>query len=417
MHWLSASIRFRNVFRKTNAMSRFRLYPLAFLAGTMVLHPAAAIPGTALALYGRVGWAHDDNLLRIPDDAPAFDDQRSDSWTTFEVGAIYDKSIRRQRVLAVAKLSKVKFDHFRQLDYDGQDVQATWYWQLGNRFSGKLGATYAQTLAPYTDFQSDQRNLREQRRGFFDGAWKLHPRWEARTALSRDKFDYELAAQAFNDRTEDVAELEGRYLAPSGSAVGLVLRRIEGSYPNPRPATLGFLTDDFEQDELKLRVDWKASGTTTIQGLAGYARRTQPSFGPGRTSGANGRLTLLYEPGGKLSARASVWRDFAPLESTLVSYTLNKGVSAGVTWNATGKIRVEADAAYEQRNYHSRPGFNASGDMDDSLRTASLKTSWLVQRKLTLSAAWLYQSRGGSPALGIGSFKANTFAINASAQF
>ena len=398
-------------------MSRFRLHPLAFLAGTMALLPAAAVPETPLALYGRLGWAHDDNLLRVPDGAPAFDDQRSDSWTTFEVGATYDKSIRRQRVLAVAKLSKVKFDHFRQLDYDGQDVQATWYWQLGNRFSGKLGATYAQTLAPYTDFQSDQRNLREQRRGFFDGAWKLHPRWEARAALARDKFDYELAAQSFNDRTEDVAELEGRYLTPSGSTVGLVLRRIEGSYPNPRPATLGFLTDDFDQDELKVRVDWKATGTTTIQGLAGYARRTQPSFGSGRTSGANGRFTLLYEPGGKLSARASVWRDFAPLESTLVSYTQNKGVSASATWDATGKIRVEADAVYEKRDYKPRAGFTTSGDLDDSLRSASLKASWLVRRKLTLSAAWLYQSRSGSPVLGIGDFKANTFVINASAQF
>jgi hypothetical protein len=124
-----------NAFRKTNDMSRIRLHPLAFLAGVLVLNPAAAIPGTALDLYGRVGWAHDDNLLRIPDNAPAFDNRRSDSWTTVEIGAVYDKPIRRQRVFAVARVSKVKFDHFRQLDYDGRDLQATWHWQLGNRFS------------------------------------------------------------------------------------------------------------------------------------------------------------------------------------------------------------------------------------------------------------------------------------------
>lgn len=231
-------------------MSRIRLHPLAFLAGALVLHPAAAIPGSALDLYGRIGWAHDDNLLRIPDNAPAFDNRRADSWRTFEFGALYDKTIRRQRVRAVGKVAKVKFDHFRQLDYDRRDLQATWHWQFGNRFSGQLGATYAQTLAPYTDFPTDERNLRKQRRGFFEGAWKLHPRWEARAALARDRFDYELAAQAFNDRTEDVVELEGRYLARSGSAVGLVLRRIDGSYPNRRPFAQGSLTDDFTQDEL-----------------------------------------------------------------------------------------------------------------------------------------------------------------------
>jgi exopolysaccharide biosynthesis operon protein EpsL len=413
-------------------MSRIRLHPLApplvpalaplftplfiFALGAFP-GTAHAVPDSALDLVARLGWAHDDNLLRIPEGFPAFDNQRSDSWTTLEFGAVYDKSLARQRVLAVARLSKVKFDHFRQLDYDGRDLQATWYWQLGNRFSGQLGGTYAQTLAPYTDFPSDERNLRKQRRGFFEGAWKLHPRWEARTAFSRDRFDYELAAQSFNDRTEDVVELEGRYLAPSGSAVGLVLRRIEGSYPNRRPFGGGLLNDDFKQEELKARIDWKAGGSTTVQGLVGYARRTQPSFGPGRTGGANGRITGLHDPGGKLALRASLWRDFAPLESRVVSYTLNKGVSLGATWRATAKIQVDADAVHERRNYNARAGFNATGGLEDSLRSATLKASWEVRRKLTLSAAWIHQSRSGSPVLGIGNFKANTVALNASAQF
>ncbi|THC44904.1 XrtB/PEP-CTERM-associated polysaccharide biosynthesis outer membrane protein EpsL [Massilia sp. Mn16-1_5] len=402
------------------AMPRIRLHPSAQLLilafGATLAGPARAIPGSALDLAARIGWAHDDNLLRIPDGFPAFDNQRSDSWTTLEFGAVYDKDIARQRLLAVAKLSKVKFDHFRQLDYDGRDLQAIWYWQLGNRFSGQLGGSYTQTLAPYTDFPSDERNLRKQRHGFFEGAWKLHPRWEARTALVRDRFDYDLAAQSFNDRTEDVVELEGRYLAPSGSAVGLVLRRIEGSYPNRRPFAPGGLSDDFTQNELKARIDWKAGGSTTIQGLLGYARRSQPSFG-GRTSGANGRITALNDPGGKLAWRASLWRDFAPIESRIVSYTLNKGVSLGATWRASSKIQVDADGVYERRDYNARANLNAAGGLDDTLRSASLKASWAVRRKLTLSAAWIHQSRSGSPALGIGNFKANTVALNASAQF
>ncbi|MFC5480644.1 XrtB/PEP-CTERM-associated polysaccharide biosynthesis outer membrane protein EpsL [Massilia suwonensis] len=402
-------------------MPRIRLHPLArlpiFLFGAALAAPSWAVPDSALDLVARIGWAHDDNLLRIPDGFPAFDNQKSDSWTTLEFGAVYDKDIARQRLLAVAKVSKVKFQHFRQLDYDGRDLQATWYWQLGNRFSGQLGGSYAQTLAPYTDFPSDERNLRKQRRGFFEGAWKLHPRWEARTAFSRDRFDYELAAQSFNDRTEDVVELEGRYLAPSGSAVGLVLRRIEGSYPNRRPFFLGGLNDDFTQNELKARIDWKAGGSMTIQGLLGYARRTQPSFGAGRTSGANGRITALHDQGGKLAWRASLWRDFAPLESRVVSYTLNKGVSVGATWRASAKIQLDADAVYERRDYNARANFNASGGLDDTLRSASLKASWAVRRKLTLSTAWIHQSRSGSPVLGIGNFKANTVALNASAQF
>ncbi|QNA88423.1 exopolysaccharide biosynthesis protein EpsL [Massilia sp. Dwa41.01b] len=398
-------------------MSRNRSHPLALVAGLILSAPGWAIPGSSLDVYGRVGWAHDDNLLRIPENEPAFDNQRADSWTTAEFGAVVDKTLRRQRLLAVGKLSKVKFDHFRQLDYDGKDLQASWYWELGKRFSGQLGSTYAQTLAPYTDFRSNERNLRRQRRGFFEGGWKLHPRWEAHAAFSREKFEYELAAQAYNNRTEKVAELEGRYLARSGSAVGLVLRRIEGRYANRRPFATSPLTDDFHQDELKARVEWKASGSTTLQALAGYARRTQPSFGPGRTSGANGRITVLHEPRGKFAYRSSVWRDFAPLESSIVSYTLNKGVSAGATWNATAKLRVDADAVYERRNYNQRIAFSAPDGLDDTLRSATLKASWAVRRKLSVSAAYVHQARTGSAVLGIGNFKSNTVVLNASAQF
>lgn len=398
-------------------MSRIRLHPLALLAGAVLSMPACAIPGTGIDLYARVGWVRDDNLLRIAENAPAFDNRRADSWITTEVGLLHDQTWRRQRLLAVAKLSKVKFDHFRQLDYDGRDLQATWFWQLGNRFEGQLGASHVQTLAPYTDFRSNERNLRKQRRGFFEGGWKLHPRWEAHTALSRERFDYELAVQSYNDRTEDVFELEGRYLARSGSSIGLVLRRIEGDFPNRRPFAPTALTDDFTQDELKARVDWKAGGALTAQALAGYARRSQPSFGSGRTSGVNGRVTAQYEPRGALAWRASVWRDFAPLESTLVSYTLNKGISAGASWDASAKVRVEADAVYERRNYNPRAGFDAAGGLEDTLRSATVKASWAVRRKILLSAAFMHQARSGSPVLGIGNFKANTVALNASVQF
>ena len=398
-------------------MSRFRLHPPMFLAGALVWAPALAVPGTALDVYARLGWAYDDNLLRIPDGQPAFDNQRSDSWTTSEFGAVYDRTLSRQRLVGHAKLSKVKFDHFRQLDYDGRDIQGTWYWQLGKRFEGQLGFSHAQTLAPYTDFRSDERNLRKQRRGFFEGGWKLHPRWEIHTAFSRDKYDYELAAQRYNDRTEDVIELEGRYLARSGSAVGLVLRRIEGDYPNRRPFSLSTLTDDFTQDELKARIDWKASGATTLQALAGYARREQPSFGAGRTSGVNGRVTALYEPGGKMRYRASAWRDFAPLESFIVSTTLNKGVSAGASWDPGARLRIDADAMHERRDYSARNGVVVPGALEDTLRTASLRTTWALRPKIALSASASYQARSGSPVLGIGKFKSTSFAINASGQF
>jgi exopolysaccharide biosynthesis operon protein EpsL len=389
---------------------------LALAIGALFSASAWAGPSDALHVYGGLGWAHDDNLFRIPESQPAFDDQRGDSWASAEIGLLFDHMYSRQRIAVVAKLSEVKFDHFKELNYTGKDGQGIWYWQLGNHLEGKLGASYNQMLAPYTDFQSSERNLRQDRKEFFDGAWRFHPGWRVRGAYSSEKFTYGAPSQAYNDRTEDTSEVEGDYLPASGSTVGLVVRRIEGSYPNRRPSGQTSLTDDFTQDELKARVNWLATGTTTVEALIGWARRDQPSYGE-RTSGFNGRASATYTPRGKLSYIVSAWRDFAPIESTTVSYTLNKGASVGATWDATAKIKVDASAIYERRDYSPRVAVSSSDDSHDAIRSASVRAVWTVRPAIVLSAGYVFQARTGSVVLGTGSFKSNSVSFNASAQF
>ena len=397
------------------------LHPVAALAAALFAFPAAGAappPEEGLRLYAGIGWGYDDNLLRVPDDLPAFGGRRSDRWRQLDAGLVYNKRISRQRVAVVAKASTVKFDRFSQLDYDGRDLQGTWFWEVGNKLEGQAGALYNRSLAPYTDLLSDERNVREQRRQWFDAGYKMHPSWKLRAGLTRDRFEYELLRQRFNSRTEKAFETELQYTPRSGSTVGLVARRLKGSYPFRRPATISALSDDFTQDELKLRAHWLATGSTTVQALAGYVRREQPSFGEGKTSGFNGRLNAYYIPHGKLSYNASVWREFAPIESTIASYTLNRGASVGATWAATGKIKVEASASYEQRAYNPRTGFNGGlGQLKDSLRTASLRTTWQAREKVQVSAGWQHQARSGSRILNLGKFDANTVVVSANLLF
>jgi hypothetical protein len=381
-------------------MLNFRVRPLALLLCTLVTLPAGAGPSDALHLYAGVGYGHDDNLLRIPDGQPAFDGTRADSWWQREGGLIFDKTYSRQRISIVAKLSKYDFDHFKQLNYEG-----------------KVGTTYQQVLAPYTDFQSNERNLRRSRSKFAEGAWRFHSSWRVRTGFQRDKYDYELFAQRYNNRTEDASELELDYLPSSGSTVGLVARRVKGKYPYPRPVGPNLLNDNFTQDELKARVLWIATGSTTFDALVGYTRRDQPSFGTGKTSGVAGKVKATYQPRGKMTYRAAVWRDFAPLESTVVSYTLNKGASVGAQWDATAKIKVNADAIYERRNYNARESFANVGGIRDSIRTQSLSATWSPRPTIQVSAGLAHQARSGSPVLGTGSFKSNSVTLSANAQF
>jgi exopolysaccharide biosynthesis operon protein EpsL len=399
-------------------MLNSRVRPLALLIlSAFATVPAGAGPNDALHVYGGVAYGHDDNLLRIPDGQPAFDNTRGDSWWTREGGLIFDKMYSRQRITLVAKLSKTNFDHFKQLDYDGKDLQANWAWQLGNHLEGKVGYSMQQVLAPYTDFSSAERNLRRTRSSYAEGAWRFHSAWRVRTGFQRDKYTYEAFSNRYNNRTEDATEVELDYLPRSGSTIGLVARRVKGKYPFPRPVGQFTFNDSFTQDELKARVKWLATGSTTLDALVGYTRRDQASFGEGKTSGVAGKINATYQPRGKMTYKVSVWRDFAPLESTLVSYTLNKGASVGAQWDATAKISVNADAIYERRNYSARRDFAGSDDLRDSVRTAALRATWKPRPMIQVQGGVAHQERSGSAVLGTGSFKSNSVTLTANAQF
>lgn len=365
-----------------------------------------------------IGWHHDDNLLRVPDNDPGYGGQRGDNWRQADAGATFDHLYGRQRVQASVQLSQVTFDHFSQLDYDGKDGRATWFWQLGDKLEGRLGASYVELLAPYTDLRTSERNLRVQHSTYFDGAWQPHPRWRARWGFQEDRYTYELFSQRPNNRRERSVETGIDYLAPSGSEAGVVLRRLEGRYPYRRPFALA--TDDFEQAAYRLRVNWLASGKTTVNLLAGWTSRDQGAFGPGRVSGVTGRLAVAYQATARSSINAAVWRDFAPIESNVVSYTLNRGASINASWQATAKLQAGVSAAFEQRDYSARnalPPALGRVDLDDSLRTANLNLRYMPMQKMQLGVTVARQVRSGSRALGIGAFRSTSVGIDASIAF
>jgi exopolysaccharide biosynthesis operon protein EpsL len=395
-----------------------RLCPFVLLVCLSFAAPAGASPSDALKVYVGVLYGRDDNLPRVPDGSPGFNNEREDFWRTSEYGLVFDRTYSRQNIFIVAKLSTTSFNRFKQLDYNGRDMQANWLWQLGNRLDGKIGTTYQKVLTPYTDFAISERNLRISRGRYADGTWRFNSSWRARAEFKRVEYEYELTSQRYNNRIEDSSELELDYLTRSDSTVGVVARQVRGKF---QPLRLGgpfTFNNNFTQDELKLRLKWIVSGTTTLDALVGYTSRKQLSFGEGRTEGVAGKIEAAYQPRGKMSYRAAVWRDFAPLESLVVSYTLNNGASLSAQWDVSSKIKVNSNVIAEQRNYKARGNVvSAFGDLRDSICTASVQGTWSPRPTAQVSAGLTHQMRSGSAALGTGSFKSNSMTLSARAQF
>lgn len=363
-----------------------------------------------------IGYTYDDNLLRLPDDTPA-GFQRSDRARQAQAGIIVERPIGRQRLTGTAKVSRVTFDHYTQLDYNGKDFDGDLAWELGNRWSGHLGGSYVETLTPFSDTSTNQRNLRTTRRVNATAAWRFHPSWRLRGGYTRNAYEYELVTQRVNDRDQDLVEFGGDYLARSGSTVGLVARQVKGKYKNPRVVGGVLLVNDFKQSELKTSINWQFSGITQIQVLAGYARREYDLNSSRNSSGLNGRTSIRWAPLGKVSFNAEAWREFAAVESLVVNSSLNRGASVGATWAATGKISATASLRREKRRFDVLIDSLRDVDDIDTTKSAQLGMTYAPTQATQLSVSLFREQREGSPLVGSRDYRAKGISLNGTVQF
>ncbi|NRR31617.1 outer membrane beta-barrel protein [Oxalobacteraceae bacterium] len=402
---------------RTPSTSSSRLAParagLALLIGALFGAPANAALSDTIHPYVGVGYSYDDNLLRQADEATG---PRSDSSRQLFAGVEFERPIGRQRVTASGKLTKVSFNRFDELNYDGKDLAATWFWQLGDHLSGSAGATYNQNLASFSDFRGTERNLRTQRSEFVDGAWRFHPSWQLRGRQTRDEFRFDLAQQHYLNRNEDASEAGIDYLAPSGSTIGLQYRRLKGSYPNPLIFEGQVADQGFTQDELKLKVFWKVSGITQLQFLGGRVKRqhTQAQYSTRDASGTNGRAIGIWMPSQLIRVTGQAWREFTPYEGTNATYSLNKGLSVAAQYALTSKITLDGQIKQVKRDF-ATVAAGPGGAVQDSSRNLSLGAQYVVRNNIQLGLS-VFQDQRDKSSFST-SYRAKGASLNANIQF
>jgi len=401
------------------ALALTRALPISTLliGGGSCCLPAAAAFNDTISPFIATTYSYDDNLFRLPDDSRSMNGQRSDTSRQVQAGFLVNRPIGRQILSGQAKWSRVYFDHFDQLDYSGKDFLADLEWHIANHLEGHAGVSYTQTLTPFSDLQSTDRNLRTVRREYFNGGWRFHPSWRIRGGFSRDRYEYDSIAQKISDRQENSSELGMDYLEPSGSRIGVQLRHLKGSYPNRAGLAVIGIEQGYEQDEVKANIYWLASGITQVQLLGGWVKRKNQLFSGRDASGVNGRLTVYWAPLGKVRFTGSLWHEFAAVENSLVTSSLNNGASLAAAWDISAKVRMNAKVQSEKRDFSAASGLVLPGDISDTTRTASLGVTYAPRPNIQLGVNAFRDARSGAPIINTGSYHAKGISFNASAQF
>lgn len=354
------------------------------LLGAIASAPTLAAPEPVPVLRPYVGlaFAHDDNLLGLADGSPAASDSRR-----LDLGLLVDQRISQQIFSAALQTSRINYDDLPQLDNNAKDLRANWNWHIGNHLDGNVGASYVQALAPFVNFHGRERNIRAQRHEVVDGGWLFHPSWRLRAGLSTDRLTYELLSEQAGNRSEKVGELGLDYLAASGSTIGTQLRHTRGDFPRPQQIGALAVDNSYDQDELKAKINWLLTAKTQLLFLGGLVQRRHDQFPVRDYRGVNARLNANWQPSVKLGFSFATWREIGALDDVTASYTLNQGAAAGATWDATAKLRLEAQLKRESSDYSGTAAIPAAfADRKDTVRSTSLKLVWQATRHLRFQA-------------------------------
>lgn len=390
---------------------------LALLLAGGVCIPAAAQISDILHPYVAANYTYDDNMLRLSESASAAYGGLSDHSGALVGGVRFEQTYGRQQVSADISASRVSFDRFSQYDYTGKNGRANWLWRLGNHLDGTAGLTYEQTLTPFSDFRTDQRNLRTQRGAQFEGGWRFHPSWRARVAASRTDYDYELLAQQVLNR-ETKARLVGLdYVSTTGSSIGLQVRREDGDYDNPVRAGNQRYLQNYTQDEFKLKVFWRLGDVSQLELLAGRAKRKHELALLGEPSATTGRVSFTWSPLATVRVVASARRDFDAFEGIGVNYTLTKGANLDASWAVTSKILVRAQLKHYKRDFGAGNGAVVlPPNLNDSVNGGTLGLTWSPRERIQLGLSVSREQRSSNSAFS-NNYRSNSALVNASIEF
>lgn len=336
-------------------------------------------------------YGYDSNLLR-QDEAYAIATSGSldsETYNRLGVGFNLDWKQGRQRVLSKVLASKTKFDRYTVLDYDGQDLSLEWQWQLGNYWSGNLGASQTKTLGSFRDLGTLVSNTRTNDNRFFRADYRFHSRWQASFRASTASADYSAAAQRGSNWEADTLGAAVYYQGHTLDRLGVELRNSDGRYPGRTASTT--LATRYRERGVDFVANYTATGKSRLNTRIGYIQRDNNNLA-GDYTGFEWRLDGTWFPTGKSLVGLSLYRDISNTELSTSNHSVINGASLTWQWQVLPKTRLQASLVREAIDYD---GITRK----DTITTATLFATY---------EAW----RGGEISLGVQRETRDTNATN-----
>jgi exopolysaccharide biosynthesis operon protein EpsL len=365
---------------------------LMLSAGIANAQDAPAHGQDALTFVVGVGIRHDDNLYRLNSDADVEaltgKSARSDQIRTVTAGIRLDEQFSQQHFLVFAGVTDNRYQTYSNLNFVAKNYQAEWQWYLTSRFTGRVAADRAQTLADFRDYQgSTSRNIVTTENRRFVADWWATGGWHlvGGAVETRQDFSQQNTTTAASNRLRS-GEGGVRYATEGGDSVTLLERRGNGEYPDRAVDTVALLDNRFSQSETELSLGYRLSGKSALTGRLARVERSHDNVPERDYTGTVGMLDWRWEPTARLDLTLGVGRDIISYQEARSSYYTNDRYSIVPRWAISEKTSLGLRYEHDRRNYRGAvvPIVVAR---EDRVRIVGLNLVWAPTTTMSVTGA------------------------------
>lgn len=422
---------------KHQFIDRFACAAMKFAVGATGLAASAFAPlalaqdanDDVLSLTAGISLTRDSNVPRQPSGASGAQfgaSSLSDTYLKGSLGIKFDRLISQQRIQADAQVDGFKYNNYDSFDNVGYNAGLNYDWVIGRPFFGRIGGRIYKYEPAIQDGQAlnqgTSRNQIERQFLYFNGGIRFTPSLAGIVGIDFDRRRSSLEAFRGSDADINGFEAGVRFAPGTGTELDLVYRRQTGDYNTLQTRTINGelliagISNDYKQDALLLRVQYRPTEESRIAGNIGLTRRSYDQFGDTRDfNGVTTGFDIDWVPSGITFVRISVGRTIEPEDTVNVaSYAVATSFAIRPTFKVTGKIELNPYFQYIDRAYAGEVSGTAV-NRKDQLQIFGIGARYEVRRNLYVMLDAHQEKRDSTFAPS--DFTANIFTVGLQARF
>ncbi len=346
------------------------------------------------------------NIFQRPgnfDPTPVFGKStRSDTVVRGLFGIKFDRELSLQRFQINAQVEPTKYMNYSTFDHIGLQTDANWDWAVGRAFFGRVGGYLRRSLSGLDYYGTNEKNLQTLTNLYVTGGMRFTPDWAVIAGVDVTTWRNSLALFNYADYDQTGIEAGVRYARGEQAQFDVVLRHVDGKYPNRQVfdalgnLLVNALDNRFKQQSLLFRSQIRPSNTTRFGGEIGYTTRKYEAVSQRDFSGVTAALNLDWAPTGAIVMRTELRRDIGAQELLTANYVDGLTLAIRPTVQVSGRVAVNGLLRYSNYAYKGDPGFvnSTQAVRKDDVSELGVEALYDLARtiKLTLKASTIRRS-------------------------